>query len=69
MSCKDKLEVITGIKSQIQTIKMYHEGRTNHRGITETIKRIKEKRYWPNLHIQFEVSLIHVKFVYKVNMK
>lgn len=36
-ACKDKI------------IKTIHEGRTNHRGIDEVTKEIKELYYWPNI--------------------
>lgn len=37
-------------KKEIPTIiQNYHESKSNHRGIEETEKRIKEKYYWPNI--------------------
>lgn len=32
-----------------EVIKSYHESKTNHRGVEETDRRIKEKYYWPNI--------------------
>ena len=31
------------------TIRNYHEGKTNHRGITETYNKLKQSFYWPNM--------------------
>jgi len=54
ISCKNKLEDIIREDQQIETITLYHEGKTNHRGITETIKRVKEKYFWPNLLVSVQ---------------
>lgn len=37
------------MEDRLQAIRNYHESKTNHRGISETLKRIKEKYYWLNL--------------------
>lgn len=48
IKCTSKLLDVTDDDEIIQTIKNHHEGKTNHRGIDETIRRIKERWYWPN---------------------
>ena len=50
-SCKNELENISDKERQLELIRNYHEGKTNHRKINETLRRIKESYYWPNLHI------------------
>nr|CAH7734904.1 unnamed protein product [Callosobruchus chinensis] len=47
--CTKKLIDITDQNEVIETIKNFHEGKTNHRGIDETDKRIRSTYYWPNL--------------------
>lgn len=36
-------------EQQILTVRNYHEGKTNHRGINETLAKIKNNFYWPNM--------------------
>lgn len=47
--CLKKLIDITDKNEIPEIIKNYHEAKSNHRGIDETLQRIKEKYYWPNL--------------------
>lgn len=47
--CTSKLIDVIENDEIEETIKNYHEGKTNHRGIDETEKRIKNIYYWPNL--------------------
>lgn len=47
IKCTKKLIDITDEDELLNTIQNYHEGKTNHRGIDETEKRIKAIYYWP----------------------
>lgn len=47
--CLIKLIDVTEKTEIPDIIRNYHESKTNHRGIEETEKRIKDKYYWPNL--------------------
>nr|CAH7733080.1 unnamed protein product [Callosobruchus chinensis] len=47
--CTKKLIDVTDQDEIINIIKNYHLGKTNHRGLDETEKRIKPIYYWPNL--------------------
>ncbi|KAK9738358.1 Integrase zinc binding domain [Popillia japonica] len=47
--CLNKLQVVTNVDDQIDIIRNYHEGKTNHRGINETLKQLQRKYYWLNM--------------------
>lgn len=47
--CKTKLEDVERDDDKERIIQMYHESKTNHRGINETEERIKKLYYWPNM--------------------
>lgn len=47
--CKQNLKDIIDADEQYRLAKSYHEGKSNHRGITETEKQIKRNYYWPNI--------------------
>lgn len=48
IKCTKKLTDVVDEDEVIDIINAQHEGKTNHRGIDETEKRIKENYYWPN---------------------
>lgn len=49
LKCNTILQDITKKDNQIVTIRNYHEGKTNHRGISETETRIRRSYYWPGI--------------------
>lgn len=50
VKCNKKLIDVLDEDEILQTIRNHHEGKTNHRGIEETLQRIKKNYYWPNQH-------------------
>jgi len=46
--CKEKLINVTNPLQQKEILKKYHEN-SNHKGITENLKEIQTRYYWPNL--------------------
>lgn len=51
------LEDVTEKDTQQEKIKLYHETKTSHRGITENIASIKKVFYWPNLEIDVKTYI------------
>lgn len=49
VKCNTLLEDVTSTDEQKETIKKYHESKTNHRGTLETETRIRLTYYWPKL--------------------
>ncbi|KAL1463850.1 hypothetical protein WDU94_015550 [Cyamophila willieti] len=49
VKCNTLLIDVTDENQQLDIIKSQHESLTNHRGIDETTKSIKQNYYWPNL--------------------
>lgn len=47
--CTKILEDVTDENDQQYVIQMYHTGKTNHRGMNETLAKLTQKYYWPNL--------------------
>lgn len=47
--CSKILEDVEQPDDQHNQIKNYHEGKCNHRGITETLQKLSIKYYWPNM--------------------
>ncbi|KAK9736702.1 Integrase zinc binding domain [Popillia japonica] len=47
--CLRKLQVIEDEERQLEIIKNYNEGKTNHRGINETVKQLQRRYYWLNM--------------------
>ncbi|KAL0820853.1 hypothetical protein ABMA28_005522 [Loxostege sticticalis] len=47
--CTERVIYIDDEEEQRNIILNYHEGKTCHRGIRETVLRIKRNYYWPNL--------------------
>lgn len=47
--CTERVINVENEDEQKLIIKKIHEGKTCHRGITETIKRIKRSYYWPDM--------------------
>lgn len=43
------LEDITEEDTQKEKIRLYHETKTSHRGITENVAALKKRFYWPNI--------------------
>lgn len=48
--CTERVVYIEDEKEQQAIILKLHGGNTCHRGITETIKRIRRTYHWPNMH-------------------
>lgn len=48
--CTKRVVSVDDENEQKLIITKLHEGKTCHRGITETVKRIRRNYYWPNLH-------------------
>lgn len=48
IKCTTKLVDVCEEDEIVQTIKSYHESKTNHRGLDETHAKIKNLYYWPN---------------------
>ena len=44
--CTKLLNTVKDNEEQIMLIKNHHEGKTNHRGITETLEHLKRNYYW-----------------------
>lgn len=51
VKCNTLLEDVSDTERQQEIIKNYHEGKCNHRGISETETRIRRSYYWPKLGI------------------
>lgn len=47
--CMKRVEIIKNPERQIEIVIQNHEGKSNHRGIAETIERIKRNFYWKHL--------------------
>ena len=47
--CERRVETVTDLEQQTDIIKDYHTGKTNHRGINETLMRLKRSYYWINM--------------------
>lgn len=47
--CTERVISIDDEKEQKLVIQKLHEGKTCHRGITETVKRIRRTYYWPDM--------------------
>lgn len=47
--CLSRVTLVDNKREQIDLIKKYHEGKTLHRGILETSKRLRKNYHWPNL--------------------
>lgn len=47
--CTNRLVTIIHKEIQEDLIKNHHEGKTNHRGITETMKQLQRKYFWKNM--------------------
>lgn len=47
--CLKQVNTVTDMEEQILLIKNHHEGKTNHRGINETLERLKQNYYWKNM--------------------
>lgn len=48
--CTERVIYIENEDEQRAIINKTHDGKTCHRGITETIKRIRRTYHWPNIH-------------------
>lgn len=47
--CTKNLEVLEKLEEQQEQVKIYHQGKTSHRGISETLKHLQQHYYWPNM--------------------
>ena len=47
--CTKRLETIEGEQQQVEIVKEYHEGKTNHRGISETLAHLGRTYYWVDM--------------------
>lgn len=48
--CTERVVYIEDEQEQKAIVNKIHDGKTCHRGITETIKRIRRSYHWPNMH-------------------
>lgn len=48
--CTERLQIISDKDEQTNVIKLHHEGKTNHRGITQTTTAIKRKYHWGTMY-------------------
>lgn len=71
IKCTQKLIDISNDDEIKNIIQNYHEGKTNHRGIDETEKRLKNIYYWPNQRksIQSYINLCDICQVTKYDRK
>lgn len=47
--CTLKVQTIVNKQEQDEIVKSYHIGKTNHRGLWETLKSLKQEYYWINM--------------------
>lgn len=55
--CAKQLQDVKTEDEIIETLKTYHEGKTNHRGLDHTEARIKRVYYWPKLRESFQAYI------------
>ncbi|KAL1130835.1 hypothetical protein AAG570_012076 [Ranatra chinensis] len=41
-----RVRTVTDVTEQADIVKTYHVGKTNHRGVTETVKHLRRQYYW-----------------------
>jgi transposase InsO family protein len=46
VGCKQRVETVMDEDRQQELVKNYHVGKTNHRGVTETVARMKRHYFW-----------------------
>lgn len=51
IKCTKLVNTIADKDEQILFIKFQHEGKTNHRGINETLEKLKRNYYWKNMKV------------------
>ena len=49
--CTKLVNTVQDEEEQLLMIKNHHEGKTNHRGISETLEYLKQNYYWKNMKI------------------
>lgn len=49
LRCMKLVNTVTEKDEQIMLIKNHHEGKTNHRGINETLEHLRKNYYWINM--------------------
>ncbi|GJQ71853.1 hypothetical protein Trydic_g14250 [Trypoxylus dichotomus] len=54
--CTKQLEVIEEEEERNRLIKNHHEGKTNHRGVTETLSYLQRRYYWNRMDTQLTNS-------------
>lgn len=54
IKCKQLVKDVESETDQIEIIRSYHLGETNHRGIRETYDKLKTRYYWPNLLVSIQ---------------
>ncbi|KAL1140034.1 hypothetical protein AAG570_007011 [Ranatra chinensis] len=42
----NRVRTVTDATEQVDIVKTYHVGKTNHRGVTETVKHLRRRYYW-----------------------
>lgn len=47
--CNRMVETVTDLTEQDEIVRNYHTGKTNHRGVTETLHRLQRTYYWTNM--------------------
>lgn len=47
--CTKRLNLIREVEEQLLLIRNHHEGKTNHRGINETLEYLKRNYFWKNM--------------------
>nr|CAI5843635.1 unnamed protein product [Callosobruchus analis] len=49
VKCTKLINTVRENEEQIMLIKFQHEGKSNHRGINETLEKLKQNYYWPKM--------------------
>lgn len=49
LACNKRVNTIEDFDEQILLMRNYHEGKSNHRGITETLEKLKRNYFWPRM--------------------
>lgn len=62
IECTERVIYVEDEDEQIIIIHGYHQGKTCHRGVKETLARIKRNYYWPNMDQTVATEFIPIIF-------